>query len=145
MKHHWIRITIGILIYLFLLMMSISYIPLFLILKMLPPIVVAIYLVRNTLMWVKYILAGWLLVAGLYLLYNNTIMGPMSFAISDRPIDVPSQFFHSWRLFWVISYLEGLSWLWGLPIILFLAVYKAFVRIGKNRKRTQGRGKVADA
>ena len=120
----YIVIGIGILVYLFLLGISIFYLPMSLFLRMLPPIVVVGLLLRETPWWVKCVIAGWLLIAGIYVLFFNDIIGPLTFAISDRPINVPAQFYYSWRYFWVMAYLLQLSWTWGLPAIFFLVCYK---------------------
>ena len=122
----WAGISAGILLYLFLLVISIFYIPLSLFLRMLPPIVVVGILLRKTPGWVKCVVAVWLIIAGVYVLFYNDIIGPMTFTIRDRPFDMPGQFNHSWRYFWVMAYFLELSWTWGVPSVLFLLCYKAW-------------------
>lgn len=120
----WIGISIGIWIYLFLLVISIFYVPMSLFLRMLPPLVVVGLLLRNTPLWVKCVVGGWLVVMGIYVLFNNDIIGPMTFRICDRPFDMPAQFYYSWRYFWVMAYLLELSWVWGIPSFIFLLGYE---------------------
>ncbi len=104
---------------------SVFYLPMHLILCMLPPIVVVGLLLRETPAWVKCVVAVWLFIAGVYVLYFNDIIGPMNFMIHDSPFDIPAQFNNSWRYFWVMAYLKQLSWTWGVPSVFFLICYKA--------------------
>lgn len=122
----WAGICVGIIIYWFLLVISIFYIPMNIFLRLLPPIVTVGLLLRGTPKWVICVVAGWLLIAGVYVLLSNDIIGPMTFAIQDRPIDMPAQFNYSWRCFWVMAYLLELSWIWGFHSVLFLLGYKAW-------------------
>lgn len=124
----WIGISIGIWIYLFLLVISIFHVPMSMFLRILPPLVVVGLLLRNTPLWVKCAVGGWLVMMGIYVLFNNDIIGPMTFRICDRPFDMPAQFYYSWRYFWVMAYLLELSWVWGIPSFIFLLGY----RIWKN-------------
>ena len=113
-----------ILIYLILLVLSIIYIPLFFLLLMLPPITIVGLMLRRTPTWVKVIVGVWLVVVAVFVLFNNSIYGPLMFAIHDRPVDIPAQFLHSWKFYWIMSYLNELSWDWGITSIIFLICYK---------------------
>ena len=125
----WIGVVIAILVYFFLLVISIFHVLMALFLRMLPPIVVVGLLLRKTPLWVKYVVGGCLVMMGIYVLFNNDIIGPMTFRISDRPIDMPAQFYHSWRYFWVMAYLLDLSWTWGIPSVIFLLGYKIWKKM----------------
>ena len=113
-----------ILVYLILLVLSIIYIPMFFLLLMLPPIAIVGLMLRRTPTWVKVIVGVWLIVVAVFVLFNNSIYGPLMFAIHDRPVDIPAQFLHSWRFYWIMSYLNELSWDWGITSIIFLICYK---------------------
>jgi hypothetical protein len=39
-------------------------------------------------------------VTGIYFIFNNNLPDPIMWAIADNPIDVPSQWFDNYRLFW---------------------------------------------
>ena len=73
--------------------------------------------------WVKNVVVGLLVFAGVYTLFYNDILGPMEFMIRDRPIDMPAQFYHSWRYYWVVCYLYETFWRWGVPSVIFLLGY----------------------
>ena len=111
-------------IYLILLVLSIIYIPIFFLLLMLPPIAIVGLMLRRTPTWVKVIVGVWLVVVAVFVLFNNSIYGPLMFAIHDRPVDIPAQFLHSWKFYWIMSYLNELSWDWGITSIIFLICYK---------------------
>ena len=111
-------------IYLILLVLSIIYIPMFFLLLMLPPITIVGLMLRRTPTWVKVIVGVWLIVVAVFVLFNNSIYGPLMFAIHDRPVDIPAQFLHSWRFYWIMSYLNELFWDWGIASIIFLICYK---------------------
>lgn len=113
-----------ILIYLILLVLSIIYIPMFFLLLMLPPITIVGLMLRRTPTWVKVIVGVWLVIVAVFVLFNNSIYGPLMFAIQDRPVDIPAQFLHSWRFYWTLNYLNELSWDWGITSIIFLICYK---------------------
>ena len=110
--------------YLILLVLSIIYIPMFFLLLMFPPIAIVGLMLRRTPTWVKVIVGVWLIVVAVFVLFNNSIYGPLMFAIHDRPVDIPAQFLHSWRFYWIMSYLNELSWDWGITSIIFLICYK---------------------
>lgn len=44
---------------------------------------------------------------GVFYLFYNDIVGPMTFLIMDRPIDTPSQWYNCYRFFWTGVYLDG--------------------------------------
>ena len=72
----------------------------------------------------------WLIVAfvyvgsGIYYLFYNDIIGPMTFLIMDRPIDTPAQWYHCYRFFWAGIYLDGVIWFSSIlsSIIIFMYI-----------------------
>ena len=44
---------------------------------------------------------------GVFYLFYNDIVGPLTFLIMDRPIDTPSQWYNCYRFFWTGVYLDG--------------------------------------
>lgn len=100
--------------------------PLLLFLLMLPPITIVGLMLRRTPTWVKIVVGGWLVVVAVFVLFNNSIYGPLMFAIHDRPVDIPAQFLHSWRFYWMLNYLNELLWDWGITSIIFLICYRIY-------------------
>ena len=121
-----VGICMGIMIYLILVVLYLFHVPMSLFLRMLPPLVIVGLLLRHTPKWVKAVVGVLLVVVSIYVLFNNDIKGPMEFAISDRPFDIPAQFYHSWRYFWWMAYLYDVSWTWGVPSAVFLLGYKGW-------------------
>ena len=128
----WAGVCLGVLAYLVLVVLSVLHLPMSLFLRMLPPIVVVGLLLRKTPTWVKGVVGAWLVVVAVYVLFNNDILGPIGFAIRDRPIDTPAQFYHSWRYFWTMCYLYEVSWTWGVPSMIFLIGYKVWQKISSQ-------------
>lgn len=63
-----------------------------------------------------------------YTLFYNDILGPMGFMISDSIIDIPAQFYHSWRYYWVVCYLYEMFWRWGIPSVIILLGYTIWIK-----------------
>ncbi len=63
-----------------------------------------------------------------YTLFYNDILGPMGFMIRDSIIDIPAQFYHSWRLYWVVCYLYEMFWRWGIPSVIILLGYTIWIK-----------------
>ena len=105
--------AVMIVVYLFLVMISIFHVPMSLFLRMLPPIVVVVLLSKGK---------------PIYTLFYNDILGPMGFMIRDRPIDMSAQFYHSWRYYWVVCYLYETFWRWGVPSVIFLLGYTIWIK-----------------
>lgn len=121
-------LAVVIVVYLFLVMISIFHVPMSLLLRMLPPIVVVVLLLKGKPIWVKSVVVGLLLLTGVYTLFYNDILGPMGFMIRDRPIDMPAQFYHSWRYYWVVCYLYETLWRWGVLSVIFLLGYMIWIK-----------------
>ena len=66
---------------------------------------------------------------GIYYLFYNDIIGPMTFLIMDRPIDTPAQWYHCYRFFWAGVYLDGVIWfssIFSSIIIFFFIMYDRY-------------------
>ena len=61
---------------------------------------------------------------GIYYLFYNDIIDPMTFLIMDRPIDTPAQWYHCYRFFWAGIYLDGVIWFSSVfsSIIIFMYI-----------------------
>ena len=99
-------------VYIFLYLISFLHVPMSLFLRMLPPIVIIGLLTRGKPLWVKGVVSCTLVIAGVYTLFFNDILGPIGFMIRDMPIDMPAQFYHSWRYYWIVCYLYEVIWRW---------------------------------
>ena len=117
-------IAVGICFYIILVYSSCWHLPTSLFLRMLPPLVVIPLLLRGTHVWLKYVVAILFGGVALYMLFCNDIIGPMEFSICDTPVDVPAQFNHSWRYFWVMAYLYEVLWTWGVLSLILIVGYR---------------------
>ena len=76
----------------------------------------------------------WIIVAmvyvgfGIYYLFYNDIIGPMTFLIMDRPIDTPAQWYHCYRFFWAGVYLDSVIWFSSIFSSLFIFIYIMYDR-----------------
>ena len=60
---------------------------------------------------------------GVFYLFYNDIVGPMTFLIMDRPIDTPSQWYNCYRFFWTGVYLDGVIWYSSIISTIIIFVY----------------------
>ena len=60
---------------------------------------------------------------GVFYLFYNDIVGPMTFLIMDRPIDTPSQWYNCYRFFWTGIYLDGVIWYSSIISCIIIFVY----------------------
>ena len=60
---------------------------------------------------------------GVFYLFYNDIVGPMTFLIMDRPIDTPSQWYNCYRFFWTGVYLDGVIWYSSIISCIIIFVY----------------------
>lgn len=65
---------------------------------------------------------------GVFYLFNNDIVGPMTFLIMDRPIDTPSQWYDCYRFFWTGIYLDGVIWYSSIISSIIIFVYIMYNR-----------------
>lgn len=119
-------ILMGIGLYMILLVMFGLHVPTSMFLQTLPPFVIVGALWWKSPRWAKVIVTLYFVAVAIYVLFHNDIMGPMQFEISDRPFNVPAQFYHSWRYFWYMAYMHEVAWIWGIPSIIILVLAKYF-------------------
>ncbi len=73
---------------------------------------------------------------GVFYLFYNDIVGPMTFLIMDRPIDTPSQWYNCYRFFWTGVYLDGVicdsSIISTIIIFIYIMYYRYKDKISFN-------------
>ena len=71
----------------------------------------------------------WIIVAtvyvgfGIYYLFFNDIIGPMTFFMMDRPVNTPAQWCHCYRFFWAGVYLDGVMWYSSIISTIVISMY----------------------
>ena len=65
---------------------------------------------------------------GIFYLFYNDIIGPMTFLIMDRPIDTPSQWYDCYRFFWTGIYLDGVIWYSSIISTIIIFIYIMYNR-----------------
>ena len=65
---------------------------------------------------------------GVFYLFYNDIVGPMTFLIMDRPIDTPSQWYNCYRFFWTGIYLDGVIWYSSIISTIIIFIYIMYYR-----------------
>jgi hypothetical protein len=61
------------------------------------PVCSTLIMLKGKPIWIGIVIFLVYLSVGFYCFFNNDIVGPMGFMIRDRPIDVPSQWYHCYR------------------------------------------------
>ena len=85
--------------------------------------------------WQRLAVMGIFVLVGVFCLFHNDIIGPMEFMIRDRPIDMPSQWLHCYRLFWAGIFIKTSTFSASILSILFLfivSIYKKHMDILKT-------------
>jgi hypothetical protein len=65
---------------------------------------------------------------GVFYLFYNDIVGPMTFLIMDRPVDTPSQWYNCYRFFWTGIYLDGVIWYSSIISTIIIFIYIMYYR-----------------
>ena len=65
---------------------------------------------------------------GIFYLFYNDIIGPMTFLIMDRPVDTPSQWYNCYRFFWTGIYLDGVIWYSSIISTIIIFIYIMYYR-----------------
>lgn len=65
---------------------------------------------------------------GVFYLFYNDIIGPMTFLIMDRPVDTPSQWYNCYRFFWTGIYLDGVIWYSSIISTIIIFIYIMYNR-----------------
>lgn len=84
--------------------------------------------------WMWLVIAFVFICFGIVLLFNNDIIGPMEFMISDRPFDYPAQWYHCYRFFWAGVLLNLIAWSASIISIIILFAYSMLVRYKSSLK-----------
>ena len=77
----------------------------------------------------KWLVLSIFIVIGVYYVFNNDIVGPMEFAIRDRPIDTPSQWYNSYRFFWTGIVVELVTKFAGFVSVLLVLAYQIYPKV----------------
>lgn len=85
--------------------------------------------------WMWIVIAIVFIGNGVGLLYNNDIIGPTEFMISDMPFDFPAQWYHCYRFFWAGVLLNLIAWSAGIISVIILFVYYLFMKYRLSLKR----------
>lgn len=87
------------------------------------PVCSTLIMLKGKPIWIGIVIFLVYLSVGFYCFFNNDIVGPMGFMIRDRPIDVPSQWYHCYRFFWGGVLLNMISSRAGVISVLILFLY----------------------
>lgn len=88
-----------------------------------------ILMLRGKPLWMKWLVLSIFIVIGVYYVFNNDIVGPMEFIISDRPIDTPSQWYGCYRFFWTGIVVETVTKYAGVVSILLMLALQLFPKV----------------
>lgn len=88
-----------------------------------------ILMLRGKPLWMKWLVLSIFIVIGVYYVFNNDIVGPMEFIISDRPIDAPSQWYGCYRFFWTGIVVETVTKYAGVVSILLMLALQLFPKV----------------
>ena len=123
-------IVVGCIYLAFLFLFALFWQPVFCLMSSLLPMTTVILMLRRRPLWMWGVVALIFLTIGVYYVFHNDIKGPMEFMISDRPIDVPAQWYHCYRFFWTGYVVETVTHMAGFVSVLFLWVLplKKYVR-----------------
>ena len=92
-------------------------------------LVATILLLRGKPSWMKWLVLSIFIVIGVYYVFNNDIVGPVEFAIRDRPIDTPSQWYNSYRFFWTGIVVEFVTKFAGFLSVLLVLAYQIYPKV----------------
>lgn len=116
---------IGVCVYFVISFLSIFvYQPMHYLMKTTLAIVAVLIMLKGKPRWLWGVVALVFIGYGVFYLFNNDIVGPMTFLIMDRPIDTPSQWYDCYRFFWTGIYLDGVIWYSSIisSIIIFVNI-----------------------
>ena len=97
--------------------------PLMYLMSILLPVYSTWILLKGKPYWIYFAIFIVYLSVGCCCFFNNHIIGPMSFLISDLPIDIPSQWFHCYRFFWAGVLLDMITTNAGIISVSILLLY----------------------
>ena len=96
------------------------------------PIMAVLAMLKGKSLWMWCLVALIFLAMGVFSLFYNDIVGPMTFMICDRPFDVPAQWGHCYRLFWSAVLFKIVASRAGILSILFMGGYLLYKRYCKQ-------------
>lgn len=83
-------------------------------------------MLRGKPVWLRLFVALLYIGYGVFYLFHNDIVGPIGFMIRDRPVDVPAQWYHCYRFFWLGIYSESVAFTVGIFAIVLIVIYNLF-------------------
>ena len=117
-------------LYLFSLFLAVLFMqPLFCLMSSVLSLTAVAVLFKGKPVWLKIVVISIFLVFGAFYLFYNNIVGPMSFQIADMPFDMPGQWHHSYRFFWVGIYVESVCFIASTISVLILLLYSYWPKI----------------
>lgn len=120
---------IGVCVYFVISFLSIFvYQPMHYLMKTTLAIVAVLIMLKGKPRWLWGVVALVFIGYGVFYLFNNDIVGPMTFLIMDRPIDTPSQWYDCYRFFWTGIYLDGVIWYSSIISSIIIFVYIMYNR-----------------
>ena len=120
---------IGVCVYFVISFLSIFvYQPMHYLMKTTLAIVAVLIMLKGKPRWLWGVVALVFIGYGVFYLFNNDIVGPMTFLIMDRPIDTPSQWYNCYRFFWTGIYLDGVIWYSSIMSSIIIFVYIMYNR-----------------
>lgn len=118
-------------LYICVMFLCVFYQPGSVLLSSLLPIMAVLAMLKGKPLWMWSLVALIFLGIGVFSLFYNDIIGPMTFMICDRPIDVPAQWGHCYRLFWSASLFKMVASRAGNLSILVMSGYLLYKRYRK--------------
>lgn len=120
---------IGVCVYFVISFLSIFvYQPMHYLMKTTLAIVAVLIMLKGKPRWLWGVVALVFIGYGVFYLFNNDIVGPMTFLIMDRPIDTPSQWYNCYRFFWTGIYLDGVIWYSSIISTIIIFIYIMYYR-----------------
>ena len=118
-------------LYFCVMFLCIFYQPGWVLLSALLPIMAVLAMLKGKPLWMWSLVAMIFLAMGVFSLFYNDIIGPMTFMICDRPIDVPAQWGNCYRLFWSAVLFNMVASRAGNLSILVMSGYLLYKRYRK--------------
>ena len=120
---------IGVCVYFVISFLSIFvYQPMHYLMKTTLAIVAVLIMLKGKPRWLWGVVALVFIGYGVFYLFYNDIVGPMTFLIMDRPIDTPSQWYNCYRFFWTGIYLDGVIWYSSIISTIIIFIYIMYYR-----------------
>lgn len=102
--------------------------PMHYLMKIILATVAVLIMLKGKPRWLWSVVALVFVGCGVFYLFYNDIVGPMTFLIMDRPIDTPSQWYDCYRFFWTGIYLNGVIWYSSIISTIIIFIYIMYYR-----------------